>query len=50
VTSVAPDAGYDTIFEVALDKTGKIVAAGECDHAATGTDVCVARYKAGEGD
>lgn len=50
VTSVAPDAGYDAIFGVALDKTGKIVASGECDQPATGTDVCVARYKAAPDD
>lgn len=40
-----PAGGYDEIFNVGIDKTGKIVAAGECDRPETGTDVCVVRYK-----
>jgi uncharacterized delta-60 repeat protein len=48
-TSQPADA-YDSIYDVALDKTGKIVAAGECDRPDTGTDVCVARYKGGDTD
>jgi hypothetical protein len=47
VTQTAHGAGYDAIYSLALDKSGKIVAAGECEQANTGIDVCVARYKAG---
>lgn len=42
-----PAGGYDEIFSVGIDKTGKIVAAGECDRPGLGTGVCVVRYKGG---
>lgn len=43
--------GYDAPYGVAVDKTGKIVVAGECDMGPpTGIDVCLARYKAGKDD
>ena len=42
--------GNEDIFELALESDAKLIAAGECDQAATGTDVCVARYKVGSGD
>ncbi len=48
VTPTAPDGGYDAFYEVGLDKTGKIVASGECDQPITGTDVCIARFKSGD--
>jgi uncharacterized delta-60 repeat protein len=50
VTPAAPDGGYDAFYEVVLDKTGKIVASGECDQPETGTDVCVARYQTAPDD
>lgn len=49
-TSTAPGTADDEIFEVALQSDAKLVTAGECDQPATGRDVCVARYKAGDGD
>jgi uncharacterized delta-60 repeat protein len=50
VTQASGTGGYDSIYDLAVDKTGKIVAAGECDQPAGGTDVCVVRYKGGEND
>jgi hypothetical protein len=32
------------------DTRAKLVASGECEQPATGRDVCIARYKAGEAD
>jgi uncharacterized delta-60 repeat protein len=49
-TSTAPGAADDEIFEVALQRDAKLVAAGECEQPSTGRDVCVARYKVGEAD
>jgi uncharacterized delta-60 repeat protein len=49
-TSTAPSNADDEIFEIALQSDAKLVAAGECEQPATGRDVCVARYKAGEDD
>lgn len=48
LTPTAPDGGYDAFYEVALDKTGKVIASGECEQPTTGIDVCVARFKAGD--
>lgn len=48
VSPTSPGGGYDAFYEIALDKTGKIVASGECDQPTTGTDVCVARFQAGD--
>jgi uncharacterized delta-60 repeat protein len=48
-TGIAPasGSGYDSIYGIAIDKNGKIVAAGECDMGPeTGVDICLARYKA----
>jgi uncharacterized delta-60 repeat protein len=49
-TATAPGNADDEIFEIALQSDAKLVAAGECVQAATGRDVCVARYKVGEAD
>jgi uncharacterized delta-60 repeat protein len=48
-TAIGP--GYDAPFGVAVDKTGKIAVAGECDMGPPGgVDVCLARYKSGTDD
>jgi uncharacterized delta-60 repeat protein len=48
-TAIAPVGSFEAIFGLELDKTGKIVAAGECDMGpATGLDECIARYKAAD--
>jgi uncharacterized delta-60 repeat protein len=49
-TPTAPGNADDEIFEIALQSDAKLVASGECVQAATGRDVCVARYKVGEAD
>jgi uncharacterized delta-60 repeat protein len=49
-TNTAAGNGSDEIYEIALLSDAKLIASGECDQAVTGRDVCVARYKAGEGD
>jgi uncharacterized delta-60 repeat protein len=50
VTPTAPGNADDEFFEIALQSDAKLVAAGECVQPATGRDVCVARYKAGDAD
>jgi uncharacterized delta-60 repeat protein len=50
VTNTAAGSGSDEIYEIALRSDAKLIVSGECDQATTGRDVCVARYKAGEGD
>ena len=49
-TPTAPGNADDEIFDIALQSDAKLVVSGECDQPATGRDVCVARYKAGEDD
>jgi uncharacterized delta-60 repeat protein len=44
-TAIAPTAGTDLLYGVALQSDGKIVTAGACDMGgATGRDACLARY------
>jgi uncharacterized delta-60 repeat protein len=50
LTPTAPGNASDEIYAIGLQSDGKLVAAGECDQPATGRDVCLARYKAGEDD
>jgi uncharacterized delta-60 repeat protein len=50
ITNTAAGNGSDEIYDIALQSDAKLVTSGECDRAATGRDVCVARYKVGEGD
>lgn len=50
ITNTADGNGADEIYEVALKGDSKVVVSGECDQATTGRDVCLARYKAGDGD
>ena len=46
VLDLAQNGGYDAFYDVEIDKTGKVVAAGECERGA-GVDICVARLKRG---
>ncbi|MFI6147199.1 hypothetical protein [Streptomyces sp. NPDC051109] len=43
--STAP-ARPTTIFDIALARAGKRVAAGECDQPRAGRDICLDRYEA----
>lgn len=49
-TNTAAGNGSDEIYDIALQSEGKLVVSGECDQTATGRDVCLARYKVGDGD
>lgn len=49
-TNTAAGSGADEIYAVALTSDSKLVVSGECDQGATGRDVCIARYKVGDGD
>ena len=49
-TNTAAGTGSDEIYGIALQSEPKLVVSGECDQAATGRDVCLARYKVGEDD
>ncbi|KQV11986.1 MULTISPECIES: hypothetical protein [unclassified Kitasatospora] len=47
VTPTSTGNGDNEIFNIALTRTGKLVAAGECERGATGRDVCLTRYEVG---
>ncbi len=44
ITPTAPGNADDEIWAMALQRSSKLVASGDCDQAATGRDVCVVRY------
>jgi uncharacterized delta-60 repeat protein len=50
LTNTGAGNGSDEIYGIALSSDAKLVVSGECDQTATGRDVCLARYKAGEDD
>ena len=43
-TATAPGAGSDLALGIAIQPDGKVVTAGQCDMAVTGTDSCLASY------